>query len=150
MDGKFRYAFQGLRGDPSSSRGGIVIDDITLAETRCPSGVWRIANFSQLIATMAPGEYLQSPRFHSPEGYGFGIQLVPNSEVYRGYIGAFFHVTSWVNDHVLQWPVGNRQVTITVMDQDPDVTRRQSFSYSFTTVEKHLVSGKRRVLLRQT
>ncbi|XP_041952311.1 meprin A subunit alpha-like [Alosa sapidissima] len=141
MDGKFRYAFQGLRGDPSSSRGGIVIDDITLAETRCPSGVWRIANFSQHIANMAPGEYLQSPRFHSPEGYGFGIQLVPNSEVYSGWMGAFLHLTSWVNDGVLQWPAGNRQVTITVLDQHPDVTRRQSFSYSFTTQRMQFIPG---------
>ncbi|KAL2082404.1 hypothetical protein ACEWY4_022222 [Coilia grayii] len=141
MDGKFRYAFQGLRGDPSSSQGGIVIDDVTLAETRCPSGVWRIANFSRLVATMAPGEYLQSPRFHSPEGYGFGLQFAPNSEVYSGWVGAFFHLTSWVNDHVLEWPVGNRQVTVTVLDQDPDVTRRQSFSLSFTTNGKQLVSG---------
>ncbi|XP_063078231.1 meprin A subunit alpha-like [Engraulis encrasicolus] len=141
MDGKFRYAFQGIRGDPSGSQGGIVIDDITLAETRCPSGVWRIANFSKLVATMAPGEYLQSPLFHSPEGYGFGLQLVPNSEVYSGWMGAFFHVTSWVNDHVLEWPVGNRQVTVTILDQHPDVLRRQSFSLSFTTNGKQLTGS---------
>lgn len=142
MDGKFRYAFQGLRGDPSSSKGGIIIDDVTLSETRCPSGVWRVANFSQRVATMAPGEYLQSPRFHSPEGYGFGIQLTPNSEVYPGYVGVFFHLTSWVNDHVLQWPVGDRQVTMTVLDQDPDVLRRQTFSRSFTTDGNQLIYGR--------
>lgn len=142
MDGKFRYAFQGLRGEPSSSQGGIMIDDVTLSETRCPSGVWRIANFSQLIATMAPGSYVQSPLFHSPEGYGFGIQLIPNSHVYPGWVGAFFHLTSSVNDDTLQWPVGDRQVTMTVLDQHPDVLRRQTFSVSFTTDAKQLIYGR--------
>ncbi|XP_063078273.1 meprin A subunit alpha-like [Engraulis encrasicolus] len=141
MDGKFRYAFQGLRGDPSNSQGGILIDDVTLAETRCPSGVWRVANFSKLMATMAPGEYVRSPLFHSPEGYGFSLQLIPNSDEYPGYVGAFFHLTSSANDHALKWPAGNRQVTMTVLDQHHDVTRRQSFSASFTTDPKELVPG---------
>lgn len=30
MDSKFRYAFQGIRGDPANSLGGIQVDDITL------------------------------------------------------------------------------------------------------------------------
>ncbi|KAL6486044.1 hypothetical protein MHYP_G00054360 [Metynnis hypsauchen] len=88
----------------------------------------------------AVDEYIQSPRFYSPEGYGFGLQLLPNSYV-DGYIRAFFHLTSGENDKALHWPAGNRQVTMTVLDQDPDVTQRQSFSYSFTTNGKQLIPG---------
>ncbi|XP_072552084.1 meprin A subunit alpha-like [Salminus brasiliensis] len=144
MDGKSHYAFQGISGDPSHSSGGILLDDITLAETRCPSATWRIANFSSYLANYAVGEYIQSPRFYSPEGYGFGLQLLPNSYV-NGYIGAFFHLTSGENDKTLHWPAGNRQVTMTVLDQDPDVTQRQSFSYSFTTNGKQLIPGTDRL-----
>ncbi|XP_028970599.2 meprin A subunit alpha-like [Esox lucius] len=140
MDGKFRYAFQGIRGDPANSLGGIQVDDITLVETRCPSGLWRIKNFRQYMSSYTPGEYIQSPRFYSPEGYAFGIQLLPNS-YYDGYIGAFFHLTTGKNDQVLNWPAGNRQVTITLMDQDSDVRQRQSFSQSFTTSPTHLIPG---------
>uniref|UniRef100_A0AAZ3R447 Metalloendopeptidase n=1 Tax=Oncorhynchus tshawytscha TaxID=74940 RepID=A0AAZ3R447_ONCTS len=138
MDSKFRYAFQGIRGDPANSLGGIQVDDITLAETRCPSGTWRIKNFSEYMKSYATGEYIQSPRFYSPEGYAFGIQLLPNS-YYDGYIGAFFHLSTGENDQALEWPAGNRQVTITLLDQNSDVRQRQSFSYSFTTSPTHLI-----------
>ncbi|KAG9328934.1 hypothetical protein JZ751_009195 [Albula glossodonta] len=139
-DGKSRYSFQGIRGDPAQSQGGIFIDDISLAETRCPSGTWRIKNFSWYLKAYAVGEYIQSPRFYSPEGYGFGIQLLPNSYA-DGYVGAFFHLTSGENDEFLQWPAGNRQVTITLLDQDSDIRMRQSFSFSFTTDGKQLIPG---------
>lgn len=111
-----------------------------LAETRCPSGTWRIKNFSEYMKSYATGEYIQSPRFYSPEGYAFGIQLLPNS-YYDGYIGAFFHLSTGENDQALEWPAGNRQVTITLLDQDSDVRQRQSFSYSFTTSPTHLIPG---------
>ncbi|KAL4661067.1 meprin A subunit alpha-like [Arapaima gigas] len=140
MDGTFRYAFQGIKGDPASSRGGILVDDINLAETRCPSGTWQIHNFSHYMATYDVGQYIQSPRFYSPEGYGFGVQLLPNSYV-EGYIGAFFHLTSGENDDTLAWPAGNRQVTMTLLDQDPDIKLRQSFSFSFTTNGNQLIPG---------
>ncbi|XP_066561543.1 meprin A subunit alpha [Amia ocellicauda] len=144
-DMKFRYAFQGIRGEPAQSSGGIFIDDITLVETRCPSGVWQIRNFTSLLKTMPVGVSIQSPRFYSPEGYGYGIQLIPNSNA-KGYIGAFFHLTSGENDATLQWPAGNRQVTITVIDQDPDVQLRLSSARSFTTNGNQLIPGSNGLL----
>nr|XP_006626070.1 PREDICTED: meprin A subunit alpha [Lepisosteus oculatus] len=144
-DMKFRYAFQGIRGDPTQSTGGIFIDDINLIETRCPSGVWQIKNFTSLLKTSAVGNYIQSPRFYSPEGYGYGIQLIPNSYA-DGYIGAFFHLTSGEYDAALEWPAGNRQVTITVVDQDPDIRFRLSSARSFTTSGKQLIPGSNNLL----
>ncbi|XP_066561557.1 meprin A subunit alpha [Amia ocellicauda] len=131
-DMKFRYAFQGIRGEPAQSSGGILVDDITLVETRCPSGVWQIRNFTGLLQTSNSETLLRSPRFYSPEGYGYGIDLWPHS-AYEGYTGAFFHLTSGENDEALQWPAVNRQATITVIDQDPDVRLRMSPARSLTT-----------------
>ncbi|KAK2884037.1 hypothetical protein Q8A67_017674 [Cirrhinus molitorella] len=133
---KFRYAFQAVRGDPAKSEGGIFIDDISLTETLCPAAVWRIQNFSRILETANYNTALYSPRFYSPEGYGFGILVRPLSGYsdYTGeYTGLYFHLASGENDTVLQWPAVNRQATIVVMDQDPDIKLRMSSARSLTT-----------------
>ncbi|KAM4632734.1 meprin A, alpha (PABA peptide hydrolase), tandem duplicate 1 [Polymixia lowei] len=133
---KFRYSFQGLRGDPAASAGGIYVDDISLTETRCPSAVWRIQNFSKIMETANPSTVIDSPRFYSPEGYGYGVRVMPVSSYsdYTGaYTGLFFHLASGENDAVMQWPAVNRQATLVVMDQDPDIKMRMSTARSLTT-----------------
>ncbi len=133
---KFRYAFQGVRGDPANAEGGIFIDDISLTETHCPAAVWRIQNFSSILETADYNTVLNSPRFYSPEGYGFGVQVRPRSGYsdYTGdYTGLYFHLASGDNDIVMQWPAVNRQATIVVMDQDPDIKLRMSSARSLTT-----------------
>ncbi|NXC14338.1 MEP1A protein, partial [Corythaeola cristata] len=136
---KFRYLFQGLKGDPSSSSGGIAIDDVSLTETPCPTAVWLIRNFSQILENTS-SSVIQSPRFFSPEGYGFGISLYPQGSV-SGYTRIAFHLCSGENDGVLEWPALNRQAIITVLDQDPDVVKRMSSSRSFTTSEDQVSSA---------
>ncbi|GAB0185398.1 meprin A subunit alpha [Grus japonensis] len=136
---KFRYLFQGLKGNLSSSSGGIAIDDVTLTETPCPTAVWVIRSFSQILET-ASSDVIQSPRFYSPEGYGFGISLSPHSTI-SGYSRIAFHLCSGENDGVLEWPALNRQATLTVLDQDPDVLKRMSSSKSFTTSKDHVSSN---------
>ncbi|XP_010075039.1 PREDICTED: meprin A subunit alpha isoform X2 [Pterocles gutturalis] len=133
---KFRYLFQGLKGNPSSSSGGIAIDDVTLTETPCPTAVWVIQNFSQILES---GSRIQSPRFYSPEGYGFGITLYPNYES-SGYSRIAFHLCSGENDGVLEWPALNRQAALTVLDQHPNVLERMSSSKSFTTSKDQVSS----------
>ena len=128
---KFRYLFQGLKGNPSSSSGGIIIDDITLTETPCPTAVWVVRNFSQILENGSTA-VIQSPRFYSPEGYAYGISLYPQSNS-NGYTRVAFHLCSVENDAVLEWPALNRQAMLTVLDQDPDVLKRMSASRSFTT-----------------
>ncbi|XP_056150628.1 meprin A, alpha (PABA peptide hydrolase), tandem duplicate 1 [Lampris incognitus] len=130
---KFRYGFEAVHGDPSASTGGILIDDISLTETRCPSAVWRIQNFSKIMET---NNFLYSPRFYSPEGYGYGVYLQSISDYsdYTGnYVGLYFHLASGENDAVMQWPAINRQATLVVMDQDPDIKLRMSSARSYTT-----------------
>ncbi|XP_041815289.1 meprin A, alpha (PABA peptide hydrolase), tandem duplicate 1 [Chelmon rostratus] len=133
---KFRYAFQAVSGKPSESTGGIYIDDISLTETRCPNAVWRIRNFSQIMETANTSTFLDSPRFYSPEGYGYGVRVVPLSSYsdYTGnYTGLYFFLASGENDVVLKWPAVNRQATLVVMDQDPDIKLRMSTARSLTT-----------------
>ncbi|KAH0518263.1 Meprin A subunit alpha [Microtus ochrogaster] len=132
---KFRYLFQGTKGDPMNSAGGIFLDDVTLTETPCPTGVWTIRNISQLLADTVQGERLLSPRFYNSEGYGIGVTMYPNGRVTSnpGYLGLSFHLYSGENDAILEWPVENRQAIMTILDQDPDVRNRMSLSLMFTT-----------------
>ncbi|XP_067338909.1 meprin A subunit alpha isoform X2 [Channa argus] len=131
---KFRYFFQGIRGSPTSS-GAIFIDDITLTETVCPSAVWQIHNFSSLLATTPVGSSIKSKCFYNSEGYSFGVSVYPRGRenAYSDYVGMTLHLCSGENDAVVQWPARNRQATIVVMDQDPDVKLRMSSTRSFTT-----------------
>ncbi|KAF4013451.1 hypothetical protein G4228_005104 [Cervus hanglu yarkandensis] len=133
---KFRYLFQGTKGDPQNSSGGIYLDDITLTETPCPTGVWTVRNFSQVLQNTVKGDKLHSPRFYNSEGYGLGLTLYPQgrtSSGNSGYLGLTFHLCSGENDAVLEWPVENRQVIMTILDQEADVRKRMSSSMVFTT-----------------
>ncbi|XP_023589886.1 meprin A subunit alpha [Trichechus manatus latirostris] len=133
---KFRYLFQGTKGDHQNSNGGIYLDDITLTETPCPTGVWTIRNFSQALENTVKGEGLLSPRFYNTEGYGFGLTLYPHgrtTSTISDYIKLAFHVCSGENDALLEWPVVDRQVIITILDQEPDASNRMSSSLVFTT-----------------
>uniref|UniRef100_K7E2H9 Meprin A subunit n=1 Tax=Monodelphis domestica TaxID=13616 RepID=K7E2H9_MONDO len=141
---KFRYLFQGSKGDPQNSAGGIFLDDITLTETPCPRGVWMVRNFSQVLQDTPKGQGLDSPRFYSLEGYGYGVTLYPNgryTSTVSGYVGLTFHLFSGENDAILEWPVENRQAIMTMVDNDPDVKKRMSSSMVFTTSKNHLSSA---------
>lgn len=132
---RFRYFFQGMVGSNNNAEGAILIDDITLTETTCPSGVWRIQNFTGLLATTPAGGRIRSKPFYSAEGYAYGISLYPKGRdgTYPDYVGVTFHLCSGENDGVMEWPVINRQATVTAMDQDPDAKLRMSATRSFTT-----------------
>ncbi|XP_016068183.1 PREDICTED: meprin A subunit alpha [Miniopterus natalensis] len=133
---KFRYLFQGTKGDPQNSNGGIYLDDITLTETPCPAGVWTIHHFSQVLQNTVKGDSLLSPRFYNSEGYAFGLTLYPHGRLNSsssGYLGLSFHLLSGQNDAILEWPVENRQAIMTILDQEPDVRKRMSSSMVFTT-----------------
>ncbi|MBZ3872772.1 Meprin A subunit alpha [Sciurus carolinensis] len=141
---KFRYLFQGTKGDPQNSNGGIYLDDITLTETPCPTGVWTVRNISQVLQNTIKGDKLQSPRFYNSEGYGFGVTLYPHSRITSSssdYLGIAFHLCSGENDAILEWPVINRQAIMTILDQETDVRRRMSVSLMFTTSESHTSSA---------
>ncbi|XP_076026986.1 meprin A subunit alpha [Genypterus blacodes] len=134
---KFRYFFQGIKGSIDSS-GAVLIDDITLTDTVCPSAVWQINNFTKVLASTPAGIAVRSKCFYNTEGYSFGVSVYPNGQRpdYSDYVAMTFHLCSGENDGVLEWPAANRQVTIAAMDQDPDVKQRMSSTRSFTTAAK--------------
>ncbi|KAM6182297.1 meprin A subunit alpha [Erethizon dorsatum] len=137
---KFRYLFQGTKGDPQNSAGGISLDDITLTETPCPAGVWTVRNISQVLQNTVKEDRLLSPRFYNSEGYGFGVTLYPHGRATSsdsGYLGLAFHLCSGENDAILEWPVQNRQAIMTILDQETDVKNRMSLSMMFTTSLSH-------------
>ncbi|XP_027627874.1 meprin A subunit alpha [Tupaia chinensis] len=141
---KFRYLFQGTKGDPQNSSGGIYLDDITLTETPCPTGVWTIRNFSEVLQNTSKGDQLHSPRFYNSEGYGFGLTLYPHGRInssFSGYLGLNFHLCSGENDAILEWPVVNRQLIMTILDQEPDVRNRMSSTLIFTTSSFEIFPG---------
>ncbi|KAG8440304.1 hypothetical protein GDO86_006169 [Hymenochirus boettgeri] len=141
---KFRYVFQGIQGDNTTSSGGILLDDISLTETPCPNAVWVVRNFTEILRSTTKGDFIYSPRFYSPEGYGYGVSLYPHgsqNSTHKGYANIRFHMCSGENDVVLEWPALNRQVTITVLDQDPDIKLRMSLSRSFTTLSSHVIKS---------
>ncbi|CAK6446920.1 unnamed protein product [Pipistrellus nathusii] len=141
---KFRYLFQGIKGDPQNSNGGIYLDDITLTETPCPTGVWTVHNFSQVLQNTVKGSKIQSPRFYNSEGYCFGLTLYPHgrmNSMSSDYLALAFHLCSGENDAILEWPVENRQVIMTILDQNPDARNRMSSSMVFTTSKSHTSSA---------
>uniref|UniRef100_A0A8D2JL49 Meprin A subunit n=1 Tax=Sciurus vulgaris TaxID=55149 RepID=A0A8D2JL49_SCIVU len=127
MRNKFKLVFEGFRGSGASS-GGLSIDDINLSETHCPHHIWHVRNFKQAIANRT--SRLLSPPFYSPKGYAFQIQLTlkPQADT-----GVFFHLISGDNDNKLQWPCPWQQVTVTLLDQNPDIRQRMSNQLSITT-----------------
>nr|XP_033793456.1 meprin A subunit alpha [Geotrypetes seraphini] len=142
---KFRYVFQGIKGDAGASTGGILVDDISLTETPCPSSVWHIRNFSNILQKTVKGDHMFSPRFYSPDGYGYGVTLYPHGQNYSTYVnytGIAFHLCSGENDDILEWPAFNRQAILTVLDQEPDIKLRMSASRSFTTSISQVNSGQ--------
>ncbi|XP_039182144.1 meprin A subunit alpha-like [Crotalus tigris] len=141
---KFRYVFHGLKGDPQNSKGGIHIDDITLTEMQCPTSVWQIRNFTSILKSCSKGDYLPSPIFYNSEGYCFVLSLYPCTPANSNgdYLGIMFSLCSSKNDGALEWPAGNRQVTFTIVDQDPDITQRMSASRSFVTDPNQHYNGK--------
>ncbi|KAJ6659623.1 hypothetical protein lerEdw1_018592 [Lerista edwardsae] len=142
---EFRYFFQGIKGNPDVSPGGISIDDITLSETQCPSGVWIIRNFSHLLNTADENYTLRSPQFYSPEGYSYSLALSPrgrNGSSSANYISIFFYLVSGENDGILEWPALHRQATVTVVDQTLSVREQMSLERSFTTKPTQFFSGR--------
>ncbi|XP_046891548.1 meprin A subunit beta-like isoform X2 [Hypomesus transpacificus] len=124
----FQVELEVLKG-AGSSTGGFAIDDINLSETECPHHVWQIPNFDRVLTTSEEGTILLSPRFYSAEGYGIQLLIKLNSD----YFGLYFHLVSGLYDDQLQWPCVWRQVTVQVLDQNPQIQQRMSKQISIAT-----------------
>uniref|UniRef100_S4RGH1 Metalloendopeptidase n=1 Tax=Petromyzon marinus TaxID=7757 RepID=S4RGH1_PETMA len=141
---KFRYVFQAVRGAPTASAGGILLDDVSLTERNCPTGVMRIPDAANLMETSVPGTGIKSPAFVSPEGYGFAIIVYPHelSSSNVSHLGVRFQLLSTPDDDVLEWPAANRQVVITIVDQNSDVRLCMSNVRTFLSDDTRLVQRR--------
>lgn len=140
---KFRVVFEGVKGN-GGSVGGLSLDDINLSETQCPHHTWRIRNFAHLLATTAPGVKHYSPRFVSREGYTFQVGLYINGRTSPGNMAIYLHLTSGPHDDKLKWPCPWRQVTMALMDQNPDIRQRMN-NYRMVTTDPNKSEQNREI-----
>uniref|UniRef100_A0A3B1JX39 Metalloendopeptidase n=1 Tax=Astyanax mexicanus TaxID=7994 RepID=A0A3B1JX39_ASTMX len=124
----FQVEFEARKGD-GYSRGGFSVDDINLSETECPHSIWQINNFMEIWNKSVDAQYLFSPLYYSPEGYRFQLHL----SMTPSNIDLYIRLVSGIYDDRLQWPCSWRQVTFTLLDQNPDIRNRTSKQTSFTT-----------------
>ncbi|KAL7886669.1 hypothetical protein AOLI_G00043900 [Acnodon oligacanthus] len=133
----FLVEFEARKGGGYSS-GGFSVDDINLSESECPHNVWQIKNFMELWNKSAPGTYIYSPAYYSPDGYRYQVFLMLNEDTVSFYV----RLVSGVNDDQLQWPCPLRQVTLVLLDQNPDIQQRMSDDDSITTDKSELFWGR--------
>ncbi|CAB1324024.1 unnamed protein product, partial [Coregonus sp. 'balchen'] len=105
---KFWVVFEGLKGTGAST-GGLSLDDINLSETTCPQHIWRIRDFTSLLA---PHRQAALP--------------VPHWILLPGSMAIYFHLTSGPKDDSLTWPCPWQQATMALMDQNLDIRQRMS------------------------
>ncbi|KAL1254555.1 hypothetical protein QQF64_016784 [Cirrhinus molitorella] len=130
---KFRVVFEGVKG-AGASTGGLSLDDINLSETQCPQHIWRIRDFTSLLATTPAGSKTYSPRFLSPDGYSFQIGLYINGVTDNpDNMAIYLHLTSGPNDDNLQWPCPWRQASMELMDQNSNIQHRMNNIRMITT-----------------
>ncbi|XP_041967541.1 meprin A subunit beta isoform X1 [Alosa sapidissima] len=130
---KFRVVFEGVMG-LGGSAGALSLDDINLSETECPHHTWRIRNFTHLLTTTATGVKIYSPRIVSRDGYSFQVGLYINGNSSPGNMAIYLHLTSGPHDDTLTWPCPWRQVTMALMDQNPDIRQRMT-NYRMVTTD---------------
>ncbi|XP_042565077.1 meprin A subunit beta-like [Clupea harengus] len=124
----FQVEFEARKGAGSSS-GGFSVDDINLSETECPHQTWQIRNFEEKLNTSPNNSFLLSPKYYSIDGYRYQLMVRLNKD----YFGVFVRLVSGINDDWLQWPCPWRQVTFTLLDQNPHIQKRMSQQRSVTT-----------------
>ncbi|XP_036449072.1 meprin A subunit beta-like [Colossoma macropomum] len=136
-DKPFLVEFEGRKG-AGYSGGGFSVDDINLSESECPHNVWQIKNFMELWNKSAPGTFIFSPAYYSPDGYRYQVLLRLNED----FLSIFVRLVSGVYDDQLQWPCPWRQVTFLLLDQNPDIQQRMSNQASLTTDPTMIYGGK--------
>ncbi|XP_030641226.1 meprin A subunit beta-like [Chanos chanos] len=132
----FQVEFESRKG-AGSSTGGFSVDDINLSETECPHNTWQIRNFEELWNSSSPGTYIFSPRYYSPEGYGYQVYVRLRQE----YFSIYVRLVSGDYDDQLQWPCPWRQVTFLLLDQHPHIQKRMSHQRSITTDPTYIDGG---------
>ncbi|XP_053737364.1 meprin A subunit beta-like [Synchiropus splendidus] len=137
---EFQVEFEVEKGNGSSS-GGISIDDINLSEIQCPDVTMQIDDFEHVLTTSPRGTFVFSPRHYSSGGYAYRLAV----ELDQVFFGLGVQLLSGQNDDELTWPCLNRQVTLQVVDQTPNIQHHMSLQHSFTTSDSSFWDNPRKV-----
>ncbi|CAI5663611.1 unnamed protein product [Oreochromis niloticus] len=125
---QFQVEFE-VRKGAGNSTGGFSIDDINLSELECPDGTWQINDFETLWNTSDTPDWIYSPRQYSSEGYAYRVAL----NLRQTDFGVYVHLVSGVYDDQLEWPCPQRQFTVQMVDQNPNIQLQMSRQNSLTT-----------------
>lgn len=148
---KFRVVFQGTKQGPGPSVGGLSLDDINLSETVCPEFVWRVKNFSHLMENTPINSAIYSPPFTSKQNYSFQMKLYPSGKNdYPGELSAYTSLVAREGDTGQVWPCPWKQITMMLMDQNPNIQKRMSNQRSVTTDPTKKTSGNRVLKVRRS
>ncbi|XP_053737253.1 meprin A subunit beta-like isoform X2 [Synchiropus splendidus] len=137
---EFQVEFEVQKGNGSSS-GGISIDDINLSEIQCPDVTMQIDDFEHVLTTSPKGTFVYSPRHYSSGGYAYRLAV----ELDQFFFGLRVQLLSGQNDDELTWPCLNRQVTVQVVDQTPNIQHHMSMQRTFTTSDSTSWDNPRKV-----
>ncbi|KAF3692145.1 Meprin A subunit beta [Channa argus] len=124
----FQVEFEVRKGAGSSS-GGFSIDDINLSEIECPHITLQIDDFENLSKSISSAIFKYSPRQYSSDGYAYRVALL----MYQTSFGLYVQLLSGKYDDKLAWPCPQRQVTMQMLDQTPNIQQDMSKQWSFTT-----------------
>nr|XP_002123301.1 meprin A subunit alpha-like isoform X1 [Ciona intestinalis] len=106
----------------------IAIDDVSVLDKPCEMTYFVVNDYSQILATSARGDYFYSPLMYTDDGYGFQVKIYPvgSSNSKDGYMAMYYYVAQGVNDDSLQWPMYNRYIKFSIVDQGPDALTRMT------------------------
>lgn len=124
----FQVVFEVRKGSGGSS-GGFSIDDINLSETRCPDFTMQLDHFESLVQNTTFNTAVYSPRLYSPGGYSYRVGIL----LQISHFGLFVQMLAGENDDGLEWPLPQRQVTFTMMDQTSNIQQHMSKQRSSTS-----------------
>uniref|UniRef100_A0A3P9B4B1 Metalloendopeptidase n=1 Tax=Maylandia zebra TaxID=106582 RepID=A0A3P9B4B1_9CICH len=125
---QFQVEFE-VRKGAGNSTGGFSIDDINLSELECPDGTWQINDFERFWNSTHTPALIYSPRQYSSEGYAYRVALYLRQTDF----GVYVHLVSGVYDDQLKWPCPERQFTVQMVDQNPNIQLQMSRQMSLTT-----------------
>uniref|UniRef100_A0A3B3X1W0 Metalloendopeptidase n=1 Tax=Poecilia mexicana TaxID=48701 RepID=A0A3B3X1W0_9TELE len=132
----FQVVFE-VRKGAGSSTGGFSVDDINLSETECPHVTLQIDEIEETLSTSASGTRIYSPRRYSKEGYAYRVAAI----LYKTYVGMFVQLLSGKYDSQLTWPCLQREMSFTLLDQNPNMQLQMSKQQSFASLQTHTSSS---------
>ncbi|XP_015780400.1 PREDICTED: TNF receptor-associated factor 4-like [Acropora digitifera] len=103
-------------------------------ETSAPF-IWKVTNFWERVCKAKTDKEIrvESDSFYvGPQGYKMKLAMYPNGtkEARNAHISLYIALMKGRYDAILPWPF-KYKVTLTIVDQNPDLIKRQNFVKSF-------------------